>query len=151
MANDGRNKSKLSGHYEFVEHTADIAIKAYGSSLEEAFAVAGGAMFDIMTDGATVESVEQVEFETESVDMEGLLVGFLSDLIVLYEVQDYVLSEFKITFESANRLKAVCRGEMFDEKKHAHGLHIKGVSYHMMEIHDGGKTGPSHVQVLFDV
>ena len=145
------DKTKASGHYEFVEHTADIAIKAYGSCIEEAFAVAAGAMFDIMTDGAVVEPLEKVEFETESVDIEGLLVGFLSDLIVLHEVQDYVLSDFEITFMGSNRMRAVCRGETFDEKRHAHGLHIKGVSYHMMEIHDGGDREPSFVQVLFDV
>lgn len=151
MSGDRPDNPKAHGHYEFVEHTADIAIKAYGSSIEEAFAVAAGAMFDIMTDGAAVEPLETVEFETESVDMEGLLVGFLSDLIVLYEVQDYVLCDFKVTFLDGNRLKAVCLGETFDERRHAQGLHVKGVSYHMMEVFDGGDQQLSYVQVLFDV
>lgn len=151
MTKDDSDNSKSNGHYEFVEHTADIAIKAYGASVEEAFAVAAGAMFDIMTDGAAIEPLEKVEFETESVDRQGLLVGFLSNLIVLYEVRDYVLTDFQVTFINDSRLNVVCRGETFDEKRHGHGLHIKGVSYHMMEIFDGGGDKPSHVQVLFDV
>ena len=80
-----------------------------------------------------------------------LLVGFLSNLIVLHEVQNMVLTEFKITFESERKLKVTAGGEQFDEQKHAHGHHVKGVSYHMMEIFDGGGKAPSFVQVLFDV
>ncbi len=151
MGDNRQNGAGSQGHYEFIEHTADVAIKAYGNSLEQAFAVAAGAMFDIMTDGAAVESQESIEFETESVDREGLLVGFLSDLIVLHEVQGYVFAEFEVTFLGSTRLKAQCRGEMFDEDRHAFGLHVKGVSYHMMEIFDGGGKEPSFVQVLFDV
>ena len=140
-----------NGRWEFIEHTADIAIKAYGDNLEDAFATAAVAMFHIMTDNSTISPVESVEFETESVDMEGLLVGFLSNLIVLHEVQNFVLTGFKITFESERKLKVRAGGEKFDERKHAHGHHIKGVSYHMMEISDGGGKTPSFVQVLFDV
>ena len=138
-------------HYEFIEHTADIAIKAYGDRLEDAFATAAGAMFDIMTDSSTVDPIENVEFETESVDIEGLLVGFLSNLIVLHEVQNMVLTGFEITFAGERKLKVTARGEEFDERKHTHGHNIKGVSYHMMEIFDGGGKNPSFVQVLFDV
>jgi SHS2 domain-containing protein len=139
------------GHYEFVEHTADIAIKAFGDSLQDAFAVAAEAMFEIITDGSMVAPEEKVEFTVESVDCEGLLVGFLSDLIVLHEVQDYVLTDFEVTFLGPQRLTVVARGETFDKSKHAHGHQIKGVSYHMMEIFDGKGKKPSFVQVLFDV
>jgi len=140
-----------SKRWEFIEHTADIAIKAYGDNLEDAFATAATAMFDIMTDSSKVEPIEKVEFETESVDIEGLLVGFLSNLIVLHEVQNMVLTGFEITFVSERKLKVAARGERFDDQKHARGHHIKGVSYHMMEISDGGGKTPSFVQVLFDV
>ena len=140
-----------NGRWEFIEHTADIAIKAYGDKLEDAFATAAGAMFHIMTDNSTISPLESVEFVTESVDMEGLLVGFLSNLIVLHEVQNIVMTGFKITFESKRKLKVTAAGEKFDKQKHAYGHHIKGVSYHMMEISDGGDKNPSFVQVLFDV
>ena len=140
-----------NGRWEFIEHTADIAIKAYGDTLEDAFATAAGAMFDIMTDNSTIDPKETVEFETESVDIEGLLVGFLSNLIVLREVQNMVLTGIEITFAGEQKLKVTATGEKFDDRKHAHGHQIKGVSYHMMEISDGGGKIPSFVQVLFDV
>ncbi len=139
------------GHYEFIEHTADIAIKAYGDTLADAFATAASAMFDVITDGSDVEPVEEIDFETESVDLAGLLVGFLSDLIVLYETEDLVFADFRVEFVDQTRLKVTAWGESFDASRHSCGHQVKGVSYHMMEINDGGGKTPSFVQVLFDV
>lgn len=137
--------------YEFIEHTADVAVKAYGATLEEAFAVAAGAMFDIITDESPIERKQKVELEVQSIDMEGLLVNFLSKLIVLHEVDCLVLKDFVVTFTGDNSLKVEAWGEIFTETKHAGGLHVKGVSYHMMEVVEGKGNKPCHVQVLFDV
>ena len=140
-----------SRHYEFVEHTADIAIKAYGKTVEEAYAVAGDAMFDIMTDGSKIRPDKEIAVEVESVDREGLLVGFLSKLILLREVDGWVLTDFEVTSLSERNLTARGFGEKYDKEKHASGYHIKGVSYHMMEIADPAGETPAYVQVLFDV
>ena len=137
--------------YEFIEHTADVAVKAYGATLEEAFAVAAGAMFDIMTDESPIERKQKVELEAQSIDIEGLLVSFLSKLIVIHEVDNLVLKDFVVAFTGDNSLKADAWGEKFTETKHAGGLHVKGVSYHMMEVVEGKGNKPCHVQVLFDV
>lgn len=151
MENQKKHGSPSGGHYEFIEHTADIAIKAFGETLSDAYATAASAMFDIITDGSDIGAAEKIEFETESIDLPGLLVGFLSDLIVLHETEDLVFANFKVEFAENSRLKVTAWGEPFDENRHARGHHVKGVSYHMMEIHDGGDKEQSYVQVLFDV
>ena len=146
-----KQKSERLRRYVFVEHTADIAIKAYGDTLEEAFATAAQAMFDIITDRSNIESKEEVSFETESVDAEGLLVGFLSQLILMHEVEGYGFTDFEVFFVTDHRLKVNARGVMFDKDRHRYGHHIKGVSYHMMEIVEADGDTPCFVQVLFDV
>lgn len=146
-----KKKSERHRRYVFVEHTADIAIRAYGDTMEEAFATAAQAMFDIITDRSAVEPKERVSIETESVDAEGLLVGFLSQLILMHEVEGYVLTDFEVLFVNDHRLKVNAGGEMFDKDRHRYGHHIKGVSYHMMEIVEADGDTPCFVQVLFDV
>ena len=136
--------------YEFVDHTADVAVRAFGSDLAEAFANAAVAMFDVITDGAEIGKGKEVTVEVEAIDRESLLVRFLSELILIHEVNDLVFSEFDVDL-SGGELKAVCRGEQFDREKHSGGLHVKGVSYHMMEILDDAAGESSYVQVLFDV
>jgi len=138
-------------NYEFIDHTADIAVKAYGDTLEEAFAAAAEAMFDIITAGSEIEADKNISFAVESIDLEGLLVNFLSRLIVLHETEYLVLTAFKVTFTGENRLEATASGEKYDEKKHGRGNHVKGVSYHMMDICDGRGIKPGYVQVLFDI
>ena len=137
--------------YEFIDHTADIAVKAFGDTLEEAFAAAAEAMFDIITAGSKIGAVKNVSFAVESIDLEGLLVNFLSRLIVLHETEYLVLTSFNVALTGENRLEATAAGEIYDEKKHGRGEHVKGVSYHMMDILDGKGETASHVQVLFDI
>ena len=138
--------------HELIEHTADIAIKAYGDDLPGAFAAAGEALFAIITGGVSIAPVTKVSVEVESIDIEGLLVGFLSELLVKFEVDQMVLSEFEVTLVSETRMTATARGERFDEQRHGYGHHVKGVSYHMMEIVDKSESdGECYVQVLFDI
>ena len=138
-------------HYEFIEHTADIVIRAFGDTLEEAFAGAATARFDILTEKAPIKREQKVPLEAESIDLQGLLVTFLSQLLVVHEVDRLVLSDFEVSFGGGCSLKAVGWGEPFDEARHGGGLDVKAVTYHMMEVFDGHGERPSFVQVLFDV
>jgi SHS2 domain-containing protein len=138
--------------FELIDHTADIAIRAYGDSLPEAFAAAAEALFSLITGESEIAATRQVHLEVSSIDIEGLLVGFLSELLVQFEVQQMVLTDFEVTLADQSHLTAIARGENFDENRHGHGYHVKGVSYHMMEIEENSESGdPSHVQVLFDI
>ena len=137
--------------YEFIDHTADIIARAHGATLPEAFASAARAMFDVITGGAEIRADRQFEIEVESVDREGLLVGFLSDLIVIHETESVVLGEFEIEFTDTTQLRAIGRGEAFDPERHGEGTPVKGISYHMMEIVEDSRDRSWTVQVLFDI
>jgi SHS2 domain-containing protein len=137
--------------YEFIDHTADIIARAHGATLPEAFASAACAMFDVITGGAGITGEHRFDLEVESVDREGLLVGFLSELIVIHETQQVVLGRFEVEFLDNTRLRAVGFGEPFDPEKHGEGTHVKGVSYHMMEIIEHHEERTWTVQVLFDI
>jgi SHS2 domain-containing protein len=139
----------VKARYEFREHTADIIIRAFGASLEEAFAAAAGALFDVITDRADISPDEAVTVTVESIDREGLLVALLSELIVRFEVDGWVLSDFEVAFTSATSLRVTGRGERFDREKHGHGIQVKGASYHLMEINDSADD--CYVQVLLDI
>jgi len=137
--------------YEFIDHTADIIARAHGATLPEAFASAAQAMFDVITGGAEIANCLQFEIEIESIDREGLLVGFLSDLIVIHETENVVMGQFEIEFTDTTRLRAVGRGESFDPQRHGEGTSVKGISYHMMEIVENSNDRSWTVQVLFDI
>ncbi|MCP4675532.1 MAG: archease [Deltaproteobacteria bacterium] len=138
-------------NYEFIDHTADIIARAAGDTLELAFAAAAAALCDVITGSVAVNGSEELRFQVESIDVEGLLVGFLSELIVIHEVRGLVLSDFEVSIQSDKRLTAVCRGEKFDPARHNEGTQVKGISYHMIEVVRPGARKPAVAQVLFDI
>ncbi|MEW6070047.1 MAG: archease, partial [Candidatus Thermoplasmatota archaeon] len=52
--------------YSFIEHTADIAIRAYGKNLAECFENAAVAMFDIISDTKKVKSTGEYKIELKA-------------------------------------------------------------------------------------
>lgn len=137
--------------FDFKEHTADILAVGYGDTLEEAYAAAAEAMFDVITDSAEIRGERPIRFEVDSIDREGLLVGFLSHLIVLHETERIVMNDFAVTFDGDTRISVTAKAEDFNEDRHGGGSQVKGVSYHMMEIHEPSDGTPASVQVLFDI
>lgn len=132
--------------YEFIEHTADIGIKAYGKSLDESFSNAALAMFEVMTDVSKVEPVGEFEVRVKAENLENLLVDWLGELLFLHETQDVLLSEFDVNIDNLS-LDAKVRGEALDREKHELKDDVKAITYHMLEVNE--KEG--FIKVLLDI
>jgi len=124
--------------FEFLEHTADVYIAAYGKDLAEAFENAAFAMFEVMTDVDRVDSNVEDYVEVEAQDEYALLYSWLEALLVRFEINMLFFSKFKILSldKTADgfRLKAKVWGEKFDAEKHTPKVGVKAVTYHRMEI-----------------
>lgn len=124
--------------FEFLEHTADLYIAAYGRSLEEAFENAAYAMFEGMTDLENVESRLEDTVGAEGQDEQALLYNWLEALLIKFDVTGNLYSRFKIEAIKKTaggfKLKAKIWGEPFDSEKHLSKVGIKAVTYHQMEI-----------------
>jgi SHS2 domain-containing protein len=124
--------------FEFLEHTADAYIAAYGKDLAEAFENAAVAMFDVMTDVERVSSEVEDKVEVVAEDEYALLYSWLEALLVKSEIKKMLYSKFKVL--SLNQtsdgflLKARIWGEKFDVEKHVQKVGVKAVTYHRMEI-----------------
>ncbi len=139
--------------YEFLEHTADVYIAAYGKDLKEAFENAALAMFDVMTDVSKVGTSREDYVEAEGQDEPALLYGWLEALLVKSEVKGMLFSKFKISridhSPSGLRLKAQVWGEAFSVEKHLQKVGVKAVTYHRMEILR--ESGTVTVKFILDI
>jgi SHS2 domain-containing protein len=123
--------------YEFLEHTADAYIAAYGRDLAEAFANAARALFDVMTQVEKVKPETPDLFEVEGDDEYSLLYRWLEALLIKSETKGMLYSKFEVTIAEKTpvfRLKARVWGERFDAERHLQKVGVKAVTYHRMEI-----------------
>lgn len=133
--------------YDLIEHTADVGVKAYGKTIEEAFTHAAEAMFDIITDKSTINPIGEYQILLDAPDLEQLLVDWLSELLYLNGALGLVFGKFEVTIFK-NHLSSYVYGEKYDTKKHRMGVEIKAVTYHMLHVNT---KDPVYVQVLFDI
>ncbi|MBS7609732.1 archease [Candidatus Bathyarchaeota archaeon] len=129
--------------FEYLEHTADIYVAAYGSSLEECFANAALALFEVMTEVEKIRPILSQDFTVEGIDKEGLLYSWLEALLVSFETTEnlfssFIIHEIKATPEGLS-LRATAYGEPFDPKRHPQKVAVKGITYHRMEILEDDK------------
>jgi len=122
--------------WEHYEHTADIGIRGYGDTLEEAFEAVALALFDVMIDVREIEPHECREIEVEAEDLEALLYSFLEELLVLHDVEGLVFGDFEVKIERSRdgyRLRVKACGEPLSEK-HKPKEEVKAITYHDMKI-----------------
>lgn len=124
--------------YRFLEHTADVYVEARGATLEEAFENAALATVEVMTDPGKVRpSIERV-VEVEAGDLEGLLYGWLEELIAEFDMSGVIYSRFRVTMieegEGGLRMRATVSGEEYDALRHEQRTGVKAVTFHNMEV-----------------
>jgi len=134
--------------FEILEHTADVGIIAYGADINEAFANAAKGLFSLITELENVEEITYRDIELTAPDQESLLVGWLNELIYLFDAENILFKRFVITRLSHTHLKARGYGQAVDTSRHKLKMGVKAATYHRLKIE---KSNGSQVQVLFDI
>lgn len=146
MLNEPSGRSKSTGGFEVVDHTADWALRIFGSDLSDLLMNAALGMSSLLVDELYSVPLEvQRYLELHAFDAETLLVDWLSELAYLAEEEQLVFREFRMHNVTDNRLEAELRGGKAPELQ----KHIKAVTYHELSI-ERTETGLT-VTVVFDV
>lgn len=139
----------MAKDFEYLEHTADIGIIAYGQDIRQVFANAGRGLFSIIVNLDDIEPVELVHIEATAPDREALLVSWLNELIYLVDARDLLFKDFNIDNLTDTEIKAVGYGEKIDTSKHHLKIQVKAATYYQLKIEE--KEGGFRAQVIFDI
>ncbi len=133
--------------YEFLEHTADVAFRAYGKSVDELFEHAAQALESVMVclDDVACEDTRIVTLTSDT--CENLLYDWLSELLIFFEVDLFAVRYSRVQTKDLS-LHAECRGERIDPSKHRLKEEVKAVTYHELEV---TKNAYFQAQVTLDV
>ena len=142
----------MSRSYNFIDHTADIAVQLKGDSIEELFSVGADAWLYLVAGEVNLETDDSTEIELSASSMEELLVTFLNEL-------NYILNKNKWLCISVQSIK-VFNDEFGSElSAEISGIkltndiklrqEIKSVTYQQIEIVQ--MNGDYSTLVVFDI
>jgi len=134
--------------FEFIDHTADVGIIAYGTGISQAFSNAARALFSLITELDSIKEVLYRDIELTAPDKESLLVEWLNELIYLFDTENIIFKRFDVTVLNDGRLRARGYGEKVDSLRHRLKTGVKAATYHMLKVNKGNGY---RVQVIFDI
>lgn len=138
--------------YEFLKHTADVAVRVFGRSLKDLFESAAWAMFAVLlekTKNRLGAVLTEKEISVSGETPEDLLKGWLDELLFFSASQRLVLVRVKSIDVGDGVMKALVLFDVFDGEYYALKDEIKAVTYHELEVRKVGNRWQAHV--IFDV
>lgn len=137
--------------YEILPHPADGKFRAYGRTLDEAFANAALATASLMWDWTKVKPRLAVPVRVSGKDREQLLLKFLNELLYLFETRGFLTAACEGVQVSSHgagwTLEAVFRGDGLSAGHEIYGS-VKAATYNEMQIEEGDGFA---VQVVVDM
>jgi len=141
--------------YEYLEHTADVAVRLRSKDGEELFSDATRALLSIFVDaeaGSPVRPIEKQALDLEAEDAEALLVDYLNQLIFLFDTRRFLGADVRVlelSLGKPSQLKAIVEGETFDPERLSLKTEIKAATFHGIEI----RKTPSGLEtvIVFDL
>lgn len=135
-------------NFEFIDHTADIGIIAYGNSVEEVFVNAAYGMFSLIADLEKVAEVIGHQVIAEAPDQEELLVTWLNELLYLFDAEDLIFSRFEIVDLRQQYVRAMAYGESVDPSRHNLKTQVKAATYHQLKLEKGDEF---RARIILDI
>jgi tRNA nucleotidyltransferase (CCA-adding enzyme) len=120
--------SVANKHWEHFAHEADMGVRGFGMTKEEAFEQGAVALTAVVTDPKTVAEDEVVEITCEAPDVELLFVDWLNGLVYEMATRNMLFSRFEVRVDG-QRLCGKAWGEKVDVARHQPAVEVKGATY----------------------
>ena len=135
---------KLSG-FEEIEHTADLSLKVWASTVEDLFVKAVSGLNQIICAEINneVEAISK-ELNLDGIDMEDLLVSLLSEINYLLQAERLSTDICKIRILSGKLSAEVLLKQIIGYKRE-----VKAVTYHNLKINH--KDNIYSTVIVFDI
>ena len=116
--------------FEFLEHTADIKIRVFGSTLNEIFENLILVISKYLSSDKEIISKKGKVIEVSGRDKESLLYNFIEELIYLVDAENFITKKGEVSLRGNN-----LRAELYGDDASNYPInHIKSPTYSEMSI-----------------
>jgi SHS2 domain-containing protein len=136
-------------HWEHFAHEADMGVRGFGVTREEAYEQAALALTAVITDPTTVTDQEVVDITCEAPDEELLFVDWLNALVYEMATRSMLFSRFEVWIDR-QQLHGKAWGEKVDVARHQPAVEVKGATYTSLRVSQNA-SGQWMAQCVVDV
>jgi SHS2 domain-containing protein len=138
--------------FELFEHKADVGVRGFGKSMEDAFGECAKAMFSVMFDLERVNGKGKDAIGLKASNPEELLISFLNHLLYLRDAKGKAYSKFNLYITNVGsecKLKGNAFGEKIDAERHLPKGDVKAASFHQLRV--AKENGKWIAQCVLDI
>lgn len=139
----------MTSGWEHFHHGADVGVRGFGATREEAFEQAGLALAAVMTDPAAVTPGLCVEIRCEAPEDDLLLVEWLNAIVYAVATRHLLFGRFEVT-AAPGGLTGRLWGEPIDVADHCPAVEVKGATYTELAV-TRDEAGRWRAQCVVDV
>lgn len=122
--------------FQFLPHTADLKVNAFGKTIEEAFINSALALKEAIAEKVRVKPAIKKEISVKGKDLDALLYNFLEEFIYLIDADDFLLNsiiKIKIFHDKEGfSLNASVAGDKASSHKFTND--VKAITYNEMFV-----------------
>jgi SHS2 domain-containing protein len=128
-------KGKAMKGFNIFGTTADEGMELWADSIEGIFesAVEGFASI-LVGNPKEVSPREERKIKVSGEDETELLVGFVNEMIFLFDAHKWIPSLAKEIRLSPGWVEAILKGERYNPAKHPPAVEVKAATYHLAEV-----------------
>lgn len=141
--------------HELIEHTADVGLRVFAPCVQGLYVNAAKGMFAVIA-GRNIRikkeaGLKRIKFELNIAarNREELLVGWLNELLTLFDIHDLIFTRFKINLCTTKQIKALAWAEPLNTQTYIRKTEIKAVTYHQLKIKK--IAGVFAAEIIFDI
>ncbi len=124
-----------TGHFAFIEHTADIGLEIKADSEKELFQQALEGFAALVCQSGEIESNRMFAININARDMGALLVEWFNECVYLFDVHGFIprrIKTFSISklHDGSIDVRARVEGDTYDPERHVLNREVKAATYH---------------------
>ena len=129
--------------FEHRDHQADVVLRAWGSTLVEAFGSGAQGLLELMVNTSSIEPSQSVQIACEADDVAILFVTFLNEILFEQDRQGMFFREVRVAelleHDGQCSLRGTAWGEPVDFRKHRLRAEVKAATYSQLQYtHEEG-------------
>jgi len=136
-------------YYRLIDHTADFGLHIMGADPRDLFTKAGLAMFDVLTDVATLKGLDSQTIRIDGDGWPDLMVNWLRELLYLWAGEEKLVHSIHIEQINETAVAAQVAYDVFLPEHHRIKNEIKAVTYHQIQVKPVGSGWEA--RIIFDV